>query len=117
MTMKGDYKNSLMAITTGSAKTALIDEIFADYDSALSVAKNQLPSYNSLRLKLVLNFSGFYYEYIRRGDAWYFVKQIYDKTIAEIDDVIEDSYSYNKFTAYMLLLRDRMIRWEPAYAH
>ncbi|XP_075261979.1 14-3-3-like protein 2 [Convolutriloba macropyga] len=106
--MKGDYYRYLAEVksedaeaTTGPAKDAYIKA---------TEAASTLPSTHPIRLGLALNFSVFYYEILNKPtEACDLAKEAFDKSIAELDTLKEDSYKDS--TLIMQLLRDNLTLW------
>lgn len=106
--MKGDYYRYLAEVksedaetTTGPAKDAYVKA---------TEAASTLPSTHPIRLGLALNFSVFYYEILNKpNEACDLAKDAFDKSIAELDTLKEDSYKDS--TLIMQLLRDNLTLW------
>ena len=80
------------------------------YKKAYELCEKHLKSTNPIRLGLALNFSVFYYEICNKpDDACTLAKEAFDQSIAELDNLPEDSYKDS--TLIMQLLRDNLTLW------
>lgn len=74
------------------------------------MAEVELATTHPIRLGLALNFSVFYYEIFSSPDrACQLAKDAFDNSIAELDNLNEESYKDS--TLIMQLLRDNLTLW------
>lgn len=107
--MKGDYYRYLVEVTTGDKRKALADKSKDAYVAATEAA-HTLAATHPIKLGLALNFSVFHYEIKNNGkEACILAKEAFDKAIAELDNLKEDSYKDS--TLIMQLLRDNLTLW------
>ncbi|KRH92332.1 Multifunctional chaperone (14-3-3 family) protein [Pseudoloma neurophilia] len=107
--MQADYFRYKAEVTTGQNFELFKNKSKNAYESAMECAKT-LPSVNSLRLGLALNFSVFYYEIEKSPEkACLLAKQAFDDSIKDIDAMAEDHYKDS--TLIMQLLRDNLSLW------
>lgn len=108
--MKGDYHRYLVEVSSPEKrddKASLSEEA---YKEAVSNCKDNLPHTHPINLGLSLNYSVFHYEIM--GDptkACSIAKNAFDKAIAELDSLKEESYKDS--TLIMQLLRDNLTLW------
>merc|ERR1711871_512529 len=108
--MKGDYHRYLAEFQAGDVRKESSAEALEAYNSASTIANQDLPPTHPIRLGLALNFSVFYYEILNSPDrACHLAKQAFDDAIAELDTLNEDSYKDS--TLIMQLLRDNLTLW------
>lgn len=108
--MKGDYFRYLAEIETDENKEETCSEAKKCYEDASDTAAQELSQVNPIRLGLSLNFSVFHYELLNdREEACKLAKDAFDKAIAELDTLKEDSYKDS--TLIMQLLRDNLTLW------
>lgn len=108
--MKGDYHRYLAEFAAADARAKIADESLSSYESASSIANEELLSTHPIRLGLALNFSVFYYEILNSPEkACQLAKQAFDEAIAELDNLSEESYKDS--TLIMQLLRDNLTLW------
>lgn len=108
--MKGDYHRYLAEFQTADSRKESSGNALEAYNSAFSVAQEDLPPTHPIRLGLALNFSVFYYEILNSPDrACHLAKQAFDDAIAELDTLSEESYKDS--TLIMQLLRDNLTLW------
>ncbi|KAJ8480548.1 hypothetical protein OPV22_024275 [Ensete ventricosum] len=108
--MKGDYYRYLAEFRAGSERKDAAENTFSAYKAAQDIALAELPPTHPIRLGLALNFSVFYYEILNSADkACDLAKQAFDKAIAELDTLGEESYKDS--TLIMQLLRDNLTLW------
>jgi len=108
--MKGDYHRYLAEFQAGAKRKQSTVEALDAYNSAMDIAKQDLPPTHPIRLGLALNFSVFYYEIKSSPDkACHLAKQAFDDAIAELDTLSEESYKDS--TLIMQLLRDNLTLW------
>ncbi|KAL1308883.1 hypothetical protein HN51_050925 [Arachis hypogaea] len=108
--MKGDYHRYLAEFKSGADRKEAAESTLAAYQSAQDIANEELPPTHPIRLGLALNFSVFYYEILNSPDkACSLAKQAFDKAIAELDTLGEESYKDS--TLIMQLLRDNLTLW------
>lgn len=112
--MKGDYYRYLAEVSTDNLEDIKNSE--KAYDEAFETSKNGIDSKGALkathpiRLGLALNFSVFFYEIRDQPTkACNLAKEAFDKAIAELDTLNEDSYKDS--TLIMQLLRDNLTLW------
>lgn len=107
--MKGDYHRYLAEYSSGEKKEAAKKNAEAAYTKAQEAALN-LESTHPIKLGLALNFSVFHYEIgVDQSAACKLAKDAFDKAIAALDDLKEDSYKDS--TLIMQLLRDNLTLW------
>merc|ERR1719506_2287801 len=108
--MKADYYRYIAEFTDGDKKTAAAENARKAYDEAQKVAEKDLAVTHPIRLGLALNFSVFQYEVLGNPDeACKMARTAFEDTIAELDNVAEDSYKDS--TLIMQLLRDNLTLW------
>mmetsp|Transcript_2261 Transcript_2261/g.3220 ORF Transcript_2261/g.3220 Transcript_2261/m.3220 type:complete len:248 (-) Transcript_2261:46-789(-) len=108
--MKGDYHRYLSEFQSGDSKKESSEKALEAYQSATTLANQDLPPTHPIRLGLALNFSVFYYEIINSPSrACALAKQAFDDAIAELDTLSEESYKDS--TLIMQLLRDNLTLW------
>jgi len=107
--MKGDYYRYIAEYKTEDAKQKASEDACAAYNQAMEEAKS-LAVTHPIRLGLALNFSVFHYEVRNDPDkACQMARDAFEKAIAELDNVSEDSYKDS--TLIMQLLRDNLTLW------
>merc|ERR1711933_481762 len=107
--MKADYYRYIAEFTEGEKKTASNDAKEA-YAEATAVAEKDLVVTHPIRLGLALNYSVFMYEVLNQPeDACKMARAAFEDSIAELDNVAEDSYKDS--TLIMQLLRDNLTLW------
>lgn len=107
--MKGDYYRYIAEYKVEDAKKKASDDACAAYNEAMEEAK-ELAVTHPIRLGLALNFSVFHYEVRNDPDkACQMARDAFEKAIAELDNVSEDSYKDS--TLIMQLLRDNLTLW------
>ncbi|XP_071481220.1 14-3-3-like protein 1 [Diadema antillarum] len=108
--MKGDYYRYLAEVKQGDSRTAIVDKSKCAYEKAMGESEDKMAPTHPIRLGLALNFSVFYYEILNNPDeACKLAKSAFDKAIAELDQLQEDSYKDS--TLIMQLLRDNLTLW------
>jgi len=108
--MKGDYYRYLVEVANKENRKDKEEKSEAAYVEASNVGDTQLPPTHPIRLGLALNFSVFYYEIKNQPDkACKLAKEAFDRAIAELDQLQEDSYKDS--TLIMQLLRDNLTLW------
>jgi 14-3-3 protein beta/theta/zeta len=108
--MQGDYYRYLAEVAASANRTGVVDQSQKAYQSALDIAKDQMPPTHPIRLGLALNYSVFFYEILNAPDrACHLAKQAFDDAIAELDTLSDDSYKDS--TLIMQLLRDNLTLW------
>ena len=114
--MKGDYLRYLVEIVVAdddSSKQERKEKALLSkkaYTEAQEEANERLPPTHPIRLGLALNFSVFHYEIENDSEeACKLAKDAFDKAIAELDQLKEDSYKDS--TLIMQLLRDNLTLW------
>lgn len=106
---KGDYYRYLAEFSTGQDRKESAQESLKSYGEASGFAEKLKPTH-PISLGLALNFSVFYYEILNAPDrACKLAKNAFDKAIAELDSLSEDSYKDS--TLIMQLLRDNLTLW------
>ncbi|KAK2166238.1 hypothetical protein LSH36_40g03006 [Paralvinella palmiformis] len=86
------------------------EESLKAYESALDLARENMPPTHPIRLGLALNFSVYYYEICNAPNkACELAKQAFDDAISELDNLSEDTYKDS--TLIMQLLRDNLTLW------
>nr|XP_059854341.1 14-3-3 protein theta-like [Delphinus delphis] len=108
--MKGDYFRYLAEVACGDDRKQTIDNSQGAYQEAFDISKKEMQPTHPIRLVLALNFSVFYYEILNNPElACTLAKTAFDKAIAELDTLNEDSYKDS--TLIMQLLRDNLTLW------
>lgn len=108
--MQGDYHRYIAEFSDGEGKRKAAENAKAAYDMAMEVAKKELTVTHPIRLGLALNFSVFHYEVLSNPDeACKMAREAFEDSIAELDNVSEDSYKDS--TLIMQLLRDNLTLW------
>mmetsp|Transcript_41112 Transcript_41112/g.54116 ORF Transcript_41112/g.54116 Transcript_41112/m.54116 type:complete len:250 (-) Transcript_41112:38-787(-) len=108
--MKGDYHRYLGEFQVGEERKTSSASALESYQSASTIANQDLAPTHPIRLGLALNFSVFYYEILNSPDrACQLAKQAFDDAIAELDTLSEESYKDS--TLIMQLLRDNLTLW------
>jgi len=108
--MKGDYYRYLSEVAHGEEKKVVVEDSRKAYEDAFAISEAEMQSTHPIRLGLALNFSVFYYEILNSPDkACALAKSAFDKAIAELDQLNEDSYKDS--TLIMQLLRDNLTLW------
>merc|ERR1712217_791796 len=96
--------------TDGDKKKAAAENARLAYEEAQKVAEKDLAVTHPIRLGLALNFSVFQYEVLSNPDeACKMARTAFEDAIAELDNVVEDSYKDS--TLVMQLLRDNLTLW------
>mmetsp|Transcript_11250 Transcript_11250/g.17385 ORF Transcript_11250/g.17385 Transcript_11250/m.17385 type:complete len:243 (-) Transcript_11250:209-937(-) len=108
--MSGDYHRYLAEVQTAEARSGSAESALSAYESASTIASDDLPPTHPIRLGLALNFSVFYYEILDKPDkACEIAKKAFDLAISELDTLNEESYKDS--TLIMQLLRDNLTLW------
>ena len=108
--MKGDYHRYLSEFQSSDVRAASSDDALKAYQAASESASLDLLPTHPIRLGLALNFSVFYYEILNHPQkACEIAKVAFDKAIAELDSLNEESYKDS--TLIMQLLRDNLTLW------
>ncbi|XP_074542891.1 14-3-3 protein zeta/delta [Halichoeres trimaculatus] len=108
--MKGDYYRYLAEVASGDVRDDVITKSKDAYNQAYETAKANMAPTHPIRLGLALNFSVFYYEIVNSPEqACNLAKEAFDKAIAELDSLSNDSYKDS--TLIMQLLRDNLTLW------
>ncbi|KAG1471689.1 hypothetical protein G6F56_001975 [Rhizopus delemar] len=108
--MQGDYHRYIAEYSSGEARKESADNAHDAYQKATEVAEIELATTHPIRLGLALNFSVFYYEIYNSPDrACQLAKEAFDSSIAELDNLNENSYKDS--TLIMQLLRDNLSLW------
>lgn len=115
--MEGDYYRYRAEFADGDEKVKAVQNAQNAYDSALDALKQpgeDLDVTHPIRLGLALNYSVFQYEVLSKPcDACNTARTAFEKAIAELDDVEEDSHKES--TLIMQLLRENLILWTTEY--
>jgi len=107
--MAGDYRRYLAEFQVGEARENSASDAKGSYEAASEAAQSLQPT-DPIRLGLALNFSVFNYEILNAPQkACNLAKDAFDKAIAELDTLNEDSYKDS--TLIMQLLRDNLTLW------
>jgi len=110
MKMKGDYYRYLAEVADEAQRKAQVLNSKAAYTEATETAEEKLNATHPVRLGLALNFSVFHYEIEGQPhDACELAKGSFDKAVAELDNL--DQESYKDSTLIMQLLRDNLTLW------
>ncbi|XP_007464406.1 PREDICTED: 14-3-3 protein gamma-like [Lipotes vexillifer] len=108
--MKGDYYRYLAGVATGEKRGTVVESSEKAYSKAHEISKEHMQLTHPIRLGLALNYSIFYYEIQDAPEqACHLAKTAFDDSIAELDDLNEDSYKDS--TLIMQLLRDNLTLW------
>merc|ERR1711979_108712 len=108
--MKADYYRYKAEYKGGSEKEKASESARQAYQDAHNVAEKDLAVTHPIRLGLALNYSVFQYEVLGNPDeACKMAREAFEKAIAELDNVAEDSYKDS--TLIMQLLRDNLTLW------
>merc|ERR1712190_482524 len=108
--MKGDYYRYIAEYKTGEDKNKAANDADGAYKEASKVAEKELAVTHPIRLGLALNYSVFQYEVLSNPDeACKLARTAFEESIAELDNVSEDSYKDS--TLIMQLLRDNLTLW------
>jgi len=107
--MAGDYRRYLAEFQVGEARDNSANLAKESYEQATEAAESLQPT-DPIRLGLALNYSVFNYEILNTPQkACNLAKDAFDKAIAELDTLNEDSYKDS--TLIMQLLRDNLTLW------
>lgn len=113
--MKGDYFRYLAEVAVNDKRDENVKKSYKAYEDATTIA-NELESTHPVRLGLALNYSVFHYEIEGCPDkACKLAKQSFDKAVAELDNLDQDSYKDS--TLIMQLLRDNLTLWMSEKDH
>jgi len=108
--MKGDYWRYLAEFSADEERKATAEQALAVYQQASKLAREVLAPTHPIRLSLALNFSVFYDEIQNDRDmASVIAKEAFDRAMAGVDDLTEDSYKDS--TVIMQLLRENLALW------
>merc|ERR1712066_1049979 len=108
--MIADYYRYIAEFTEGAAKDKAASQANDAYGEAEKVAKADLVVTHPIRLGLALNYSVFKYEVMNEPEeACTMARTAFEDSIAELDNVAEDSYKDS--TLIMQLLRDNLTLW------
>merc|ERR1719189_1770865 len=108
--MKADYYRYIAEFTSGEKKDKASKDAKEAYAEATTVAEKDLVVTHPIRLGLALNYSVFMYEVLNQPeDACKMARTAFEDSIAELDNVAEDSYKDS--TLIMQLLRDNLTLW------
>jgi len=107
--MKGDYHRYIAEYKAAETKADASQQAKEAYTAAMKIAAN-LAVTHPIRLGLALNFSVFHYEVLNQPEeACSMARKAFEDSIAELDNVSEDSYKDS--TLIMQLLRDNLTLW------
>ncbi|KAG8090152.1 hypothetical protein GUJ93_ZPchr0011g27629 [Zizania palustris] len=108
--MKGDYYRYLAEFSTGSEKTAAIDQSLVAYQHAMVVASSELSPAHQIRLGLALNFSVFFSEIMNSPErASQVAKQAVDEATTEINSAGVEGYKDSMLM--MQFLKENIALW------
>lgn len=108
--MKGDYHRYIAEVANEESRKAAVNDSKIAYGEAYKLAEDNMATTHPIRLGLALNFSVFHYEIENnQDDACKLAKNAFDKAIAELDQLNEESYKDS--TLIMQLLRDNLTLW------
>merc|ERR1712008_237147 len=108
--MKADYYRYIAEFTFDDKKKEASDDAKDAYAEATKVAEKDLVVTHPIRLGLALNYSVFMYEVLSQPEeACKMARTAFEDSIAELDNVAEDSYKDS--TLIMQLLRDNLTLW------
>merc|ERR1711959_314138 len=83
------------------------------YEAANTIASDNLPTTNPIRLGLTLNFSVFYYEICdEKDEAASLAKKAFEDAIDHLDTLSEEAYKDS--TLIMQLLKDNLTLWNES---
>ena len=105
--MKGDYHRYYAeTVPTEAERNAAHDA----YEDAMKVADGSLAPTHPIRLGLVLNFSVFYYEIMKKHEKGFnLARQAYDEAVPELESLTEEDY--RESSLIVQLLRDNLNLW------
>ncbi len=107
--MRADYYRYLAEFAYGDQKKEHAGQAENSYTEAQKASETLAPTH-PIRLGLALNYSVFLYEVQeQKQDACRLAKDAFDKAIAELDTLDEESYKDS--TLIMQLLRDNLTLW------
>ena len=110
--MIGDYYRYMAESVQGDTLTKVGNKALEFYEKAEKEASS-LPSYNSIRLGLALNFSVFYYEVKNnQKKACEIAQAAFDSTKEEIDQI--DNDQAKDALSIIELLRENLDLWKEA---
>mmetsp|Transcript_19150 Transcript_19150/g.19160 ORF Transcript_19150/g.19160 Transcript_19150/m.19160 type:complete len:249 (-) Transcript_19150:26-772(-) len=110
--MKGDYYRYICEFTTGQARDESAKGASESYEQALKAAEEHLPSTNSTRLGLILNYSVFHYEILQRPqEACAMTSKAFDEAIRDLDN-LTDEKEYKDSTSILQLIKDNLQLWQ-----
>jgi len=108
--MAGDYHRYLAEVAQCDEKEESTKRSREYYMAAHEISSKHLRPTHPISLGLALNYSVFYYEIMNmKEEACKLAKTSFDKAIAELDSLNEDSYKDS--TLIMQLLRDNLTLW------
>merc|ERR1712008_323976 len=108
--MKADYYRYIAEFTKDEKKEKASKDAKEAYAEATAVAEKDLVVTHPIRLGLALNYSVFMYEVLNQPeDACKMARSAFEDSIAELDNVAEDSYKDS--TLIVQLLRDNLTLW------
>ena len=108
---KADYCRYMAECSQGDKLDKAIECAKIAYKEAYELAEEALPTTDSLRLSLALNYSVFFYETLGKPtNACKLAKSAFDLAISQLESLNDDMY---KESATLLqLLRDNITLWE-----
>lgn len=108
--MKGDYYRYICEQCSPELKDDYANKAKECYDTALEIAKSELPPASPLFLGLVLNYSVFMYEILGlQNEAIELSSRTFQESVDMIDSMDEDTYA--ETTMILHLLRDNHTKW------
>ena len=110
MKMKGDYYRYFAECTSGDKLKEVSEKAKAAYEEASKLAE-ELPSTDSTKLGLALNFSVFHYEILNApADAIKLAKTSFDAAVSQLEGLDDDQYKDS--ASILQLLRDNLTLWQ-----
>ena len=110
MKMKGDYYRYFAECTSGDKLKDITAKAKAAYEEANKMAE-ELPSTDSTKLGLALNYSVFHYEILNSpADAIKLAKTSFDSAVSQLEGLDDDQYKDS--ASILQLLRDNLTLWQ-----
>jgi 14-3-3 protein epsilon len=110
MKMKGDYYRYFAECTSGDKLKDVTTKAKTAYEEANKMAE-ELPSTDSTKLGLALNFSVFHYEILNSpADAIKLAKTSFDSAVSQLEGLDDDQYKDS--ASILQLLRDNLTLWQ-----
>jgi 14-3-3 protein epsilon len=108
--LKADYWRYMTEHKEGDEKAKFADETKQAYERALTIAKDEIPPYKPASLGLMLNYSVFLYEILRRQDE---AIELARKTFNECENALSNNSEggYEEAATILQLLRDNVELW------